>query len=326
MDEQQTAKLHDKRASVVFYEERYSRGYLEEWPADKKQRIAELLKSAELPESGEALDFGCGNGVLTEVIRRALPAGWTTTGTDVSAVAIQNARARYPLCRFSQADDDHLQGKQFDFLFTHHVIEHVYDLRQVFAEMSAFLKSQATMLHILPCGNEGSFEHRICRLRKDGINPRLENRFFFEDEGHVRRLKTTELGSLLETGGFRMTAEYYANQYHGAIDWITKSPLEFISRFTDASSAVDERSARELRHWRHRLLIGWAGRYPAMVVDTKLQMRRRSLRDWCLLALGLPLYPFTKSVDRYLTRRGQKEWESRKREANGSEMYLLFKR
>src|SRR5437667_11616586 len=116
MDEQRTAALYDKRASVDFYEERYTQGYLDEWPAYKKRRIAEFVRSAELPESGEALDFGCGNGILTEVVRQALPVGWTTCGTDISQVAIQNARGRYPDCSFFPADDDHLRGKKFDFL------------------------------------------------------------------------------------------------------------------------------------------------------------------------------------------------------------------
>ena len=56
MEEQRTAKLYDKCASVDFYEERYLQGYLDEWPADRKRRITEFVRSAQLPESGEALD------------------------------------------------------------------------------------------------------------------------------------------------------------------------------------------------------------------------------------------------------------------------------
>jgi hypothetical protein len=72
--------------------------------------------------------------------------------------------------------------------------------------MSNYLKAAASaMLHILPCGNEGSFEHNVCLLRKDGINPELEGRFFFEDEGHVRRLTTEQLSALCAKMGFVLT-------------------------------------------------------------------------------------------------------------------------
>ncbi len=52
--------------------------------------------------------------------------------------------------------------------------------------MDGYLKPESSMLHFMPCGNEGSYEYNVCLLRSDGINTELENRFFFEDEGHVR--------------------------------------------------------------------------------------------------------------------------------------------
>jgi SAM-dependent methyltransferase len=118
MDGQRTADLYNKHASVDFNEERFAKGYLDEWPTERKRRIFELVRSAELTEAGQALDFGCGNGVLTEVVRQALPATWSACGADISAVAIQNARSRYPQCSFFPANDDQLRSKKFDFLFT----------------------------------------------------------------------------------------------------------------------------------------------------------------------------------------------------------------
>src|SRR5574340_1305298 len=196
MHPQKTSQLYDRQAAVDFYQERYAQGYMDEWAIEKKQRVFETIRSLELPDVGEARDFGCGNGVFTEVMRQALPSGWKVYGTDISAIAVEHASKRYPGCIFYEPDDKELIGKGFDFIFTHHVLEHVYDLAHVLDEMHAFLRDKAAILHILPCGNEGSFEHGICLLRKDGINPELENRFFFEDEGHVRRLSTDQLSKL----------------------------------------------------------------------------------------------------------------------------------
>jgi 2-polyprenyl-3-methyl-5-hydroxy-6-metoxy-1,4-benzoquinol methylase len=191
--------LHDKESSEHHYDEKYthqagflSQEYMVEWKDEKKERIADLLSKLNLPPTGEALDFGCGSGVLTEVIRRALP-GYQVYGTDLSQAAVDKARERYPRCTFFHGDDARYNKKKFDFLFTHHVLEHVYDLQEVAGEIAHYLKPDAVMLHILPCGNEGSLEYNLCLLRKDGVNPQKGGVFFFEDEDHVRRIKTDDI-------------------------------------------------------------------------------------------------------------------------------------
>ena len=86
--------------------------------------------------------------------------------------------------------------------------------------MNKYLKSNSSMLHFLPCGNEGSFEYTICLLRKDGINTELDNRFFFEDEGHIRRLTSDEFCKLCKTKGFKLNKEFYNDERIGHCDWI----------------------------------------------------------------------------------------------------------
>lgn len=327
MKQQKASRLYDRHTSVAFYEERYTQGYMHDWPTEKKQRILEVLSSLDLPTRGEALDFGCGNGVLTDVIRQALPPEWKVYGTDISAVAIENAKKRYPTCTFFVANDKHFSDKRFDFLFTHHVLEHVFNLHQTLSEVSSYLKAAASaMLHILPCGNEGSFEHNVCLLRKDGINSELEGRFFFEDEGHVRRLTTEQLSALCMKMGFVLTQQYYSNQYFGAINWITQSGPSFLRMFTDTSQALDKEAESELKKLRYQLLGIWALRYPVAFVESRLRKVNRSMRDYIFLIMGLPMYVFTKPVDTYIKVKVLKEWETRKMERNGSEMYLFFKR
>lgn len=323
---QDTSLLYDQDAAVDFYEERYAQGYMDEWPVERKQRIVEVIRSLDLPEAGEAIDFGCGNGVLTNVMRQALPRGWKVYGTDISTIAVENARERYPECVFFATGDSEFTGRKFDFLFTHHVLEHVFDLSHTLEEMDRFLKDKAAVLHILPCGNEGSFEHGICLLRKDGINPQLENRFFFEDEGHVRRLSTEQLSKPYREKEFSLAREYYSNQYYGAVNWITQAEPGFVRSLTDPSSAADAEAKSKLRRLRYKLCLARTLRYPAVVVDSRLRKRSWTARDYLFLALGLPLYLFTKPMDSYLKGKALEEWQTRKTERNGSEMYLCFKR
>ena len=134
--------------AVVFYQDRYAHGYMDDWSIEKKHRILEVIRSFDLPDIGEALDFGCGNGVFADVIKQALPAGWKVYGTDISEIAVENAKKRYPGCVFFVADDREFINKRFDFLFTHHVLEHVYNLPQVLEDINDYMKEESAVLHI----------------------------------------------------------------------------------------------------------------------------------------------------------------------------------
>lgn len=314
-----TGELYDKKKSVEFYEARYESGYMDEWPPERKRRLIGIIAGLGLPEHGDALDFGCGQGVLTDVVRQALP-GWNIVGTDLSAKAVAIARERYPLCTFVETVD-----RKFDLLFTHHVLEHVFDLDEVLDEMDACLKPQAAMLHILPCGNAGSFEHKVCLLRHDGINEKLEGRFFFEDEGHVRRLTTQRLAALCRARGFGLEQQYYANQHDGAIEWITNSNPRFVLTFTDPANARDDGARDELLGLRRRLAFIAAARFPARLWREVIGGRRKPKHLLAAL-LSAPLLPFSWLVDRHWKRRAAAEWEQRRAEPAGSAMTLFFRR
>ncbi|PYQ36213.1 MAG: hypothetical protein DMF57_00825 [Acidobacteria bacterium] len=323
--EKQNAALLNKDGSAAFYDARYSGHYMEEWPEAAKARVFEVIRTQNLPNVGQALDFGCGSGVMTEVLRQALGSGWTVFGCDVSSVAISKAAELYPHCTFFQTDDPAHSGQRFDFLFTHHVLEHVYDLRSTVGEINSRMKPASSMLHILPCGNEGSFEQRIASMRSDGIDPRSGNRFFFEDEGHVRRLTSDDLAGAFSTVGFRVASEFFRNQYHGAIDWISSSPRSVIRAFLDLSTARED-ARSELERIRWMILLTWLLRYPSVVFETHLRRRRKNLRDFLLLAATIPLYPFSKPAAWYLQSKANHEWHLRRTERNGSEMFVFLKR
>jgi SAM-dependent methyltransferase len=321
----------DKNESIRLYDDMYLQGYMHDWPIQKKQRVFNIITALDLPEKGRALDYGCGNGVLSNVIKQALPE-WEVFGVDISPVAIENAKKRFPECTFLVFGDTPPKEQNFDFLFTHHVFEHVQDSFETWQEINSYMKEGSRMLHILPCGNEGSFEHTISLLKTNGIDGKMGNRFFFEDESHLRRLSTAEMSSFASKYCFRLVKDYYANQYYGALDWITSDGSvdwatcgrpKFILKITSADNARDGRSAAKLKLLRIRLLFLTSFR---LSVEWFKQERNRS--NWNLLSFALAtlLYPFSRSVDSYLKHKAQSEWENKKTQKNGSEMYLYFER
>lgn len=317
--------LRQRQRAEAFYEDRYQHGYMDEWLPEKKRRVLEVIRELPLAATGDALDFGCGNGVLTEIVREALP-GWNIYGTDISRTAIDNARRRFPDCAFFTADDPAFADRRFDFAFSHHVFEHVFDLREVFEQLDDRLKASASMLHILPCGNPGSFEHSVCVLRKDGIDPELENRFFFEDEGHVRRLTTEQFAGLCRERGFELDQAFYSNQYHGALDWITDSDDAFLRMFTDTGEAVDDQARRELEGIRKKLLRIAARRRPAKRVRKLLHRPAMRFKHVLRLGLALPMFLAFYPFDRHYRRKAREEWETRRQDPQGSEMVLYLRR
>jgi SAM-dependent methyltransferase len=325
------SQLTEKLTSQNFYQERYRGGYMVDfWPVEKKRRISEVIKSLHLPETGRALDFGCGDGTITQVVRQALPPGWTVYGIDISTAAIERAREHYPDCVFLLAEDRVPDDKAFDILFTHHVLEHVYNLAVIVEELENYMRPTCMMLHILPCGNAGSLEQQICLMRKDGINPSLGNRFFFEEPGHIRRLNTEQMRDLFSAKGFKLTKEYYENHFFGAIDWITRTGPGFVWKLTDASLAVDLAGRRTLEKLRYVLLPISMLRGLTLGVESRLSARNKTLRNYIFLFCTLGVYFLAKPVcyliDFVFKKKVEQEWQSNKTERNGSAMYLIFAR
>lgn len=318
-------ELYQKEEAIDFYENRYKVGYMDEWPVEKKQRVFEILRSLPLPETGEALDYGCGNGVFTDLLRQALPK-WKIYGSDISQNAVTNAITRFPECTFFVSDNDQKSEKKFDFLFSHHVLEHVFDIEKAMSEINDYLKPQASIMHILPCGNEDSFEYNLCKLRVDGFNASMENRFFFEDEGHVRRLTTQRASDLIKVHGFTLEKEYYSNQYHGAVKWITQLTATFIKEFANPEKAINEEAKNKLAKLRSKLLfLAKLQRPYALYKDIKAIKNKQPKHYIALLAYMIPSlisYPITAMINA----KAKKEWDLNKEAKNGSEMYIFYTR
>ena len=113
MQDYNTKELSDSRISAEFYEERYQEGYMEDWPEEKKSLVSEFIKQLIPGNAGTALDFGCGNGVFSEVLKKVLP-GWEIWGCDISESALTNARKRCPNCKFGTLEQIQNQNIKFE--------------------------------------------------------------------------------------------------------------------------------------------------------------------------------------------------------------------
>ena len=317
--------LHDKETAVEFYEDRYEQGYMEEWDDLKKNKVKEVLLELKLPPNGKALDFGCGNGVFTRILKDTLP-GWNVFGVEISSIAVQNARKRIPGCTFFEAGEGDNYKGQFDFLFSHHVIEHVPDISEIFEVINGYLKPQSSQLHILPCANKGSYEYEISVLSKNGIDHKKENRFFYEEPGHLRRLTSDEFTAYEKKIGFDLKKEFYSNQEYGAINWITKSSPRFVKKLTDANDALDNESLKKIKKLRKKLLPLTYLQFPySKYLEIKNKWRKK-LSDHAKLAILFLPAMISKPFYSYWDKKAAEEWQKNKTQKNGSEMFLFFTR
>lgn len=316
--------LLSRETSKHFYEDRYRQGYMGHWSAFEKSRLLELISKLKLPEKGTALDFGCGRGIFTQVIKQALP-HWEVYGCDISTPAIEYAKKHFAGITFFVLGDEQFKSVKADFLHSHHVLEHTFDLKVTATEMNDFLNEHATMLHSLPCGHRGSLEYELASLVKNGIR-KNNGTYFFEDPAHLRRLSAGQTDELFTENGFRRLHSYYANQYYGAIRWLSESSLSQVLQITDINNAIDKESARRLFKWRCNLLFTWFC-FVATSGFSKLDKGSNYQLKRILRFLATILcFPVSLPVRLFIDYKARQEWKHHSDRENGSDMFLIYKR
>ena len=311
------------RFGADYYDRRFKAGYMQDWPPEKVRRVQRFVEGLGLPSSGTALDFGCGAGLFTSALVAALP-GWKVTGVDITPSALDAARRREPRAEY-QLLDRGLTPAAFDLIFTHHVLEHVPDIAATAGDLAAAAKPAATMVHILPCGNAGSLEHRVCTWRRDGFIPDADGSFFFEEEGHLRRLTTDQLVGLWAAYGFRSRLVAFSNHRYGAIHWLTDQNLSDVLRFADPSAGIDRAASRRLWFLRARLATVWAMRRPLKILKYKRAAGISGARDVVVAGAALVLFPVGWLADRISSGLANREWR-KGQDRPGSEMYVVLER
>lgn len=314
-----------------YYDTRYLTGYMDAWDTPKIRMVSEIIGNLKIPDGAKVLDFGCGTGVFTHLLKGLLPR-CDVRGADISETAVNSATQRHPDIRFFPITTTNLAplAGSFDVVFTHHVLEHVFDLEAFARQLVPLLKPTATMIHILPCANPHSFEYEICALYPDGIDKSRGNRFFCEDPGHLRRMATDDVCRLFQPFSFKLKDSFYSNQFWGALRWVSETNPTFIREFLDARRASTQKG-RVLLYYRLCSALFWL-RFPArmnfrqkFVPGTKVSLHAR-LRSTALGLLGLALFLPSLVFDRLIIVLSEAEWKKRKKQPNGSEMALIFGR
>lgn len=98
------------------------------------------------------VDFGCGNGEIISEMYKINPNA-RYIGVDVSETAIAAAQERFKEVEFLKIVDGGqipIKDETADFIFTSEVIEHIYDTKNAFEEVSRILKPNGKILLTTP--------------------------------------------------------------------------------------------------------------------------------------------------------------------------------
>lgn len=304
-----------------FYEQRYADNYMAEC------HYLELLKvSSTLDEVGEingaVLDYGCGQGRWAGLLAQKFPNA-KINGIDISANAIEKAKAANPKHNFKVFDGKKapFADASFDLVFTFHVLEHVPDIKGTVSDIARLVKKGGRLCVIFPCGNDNSFEERVVRMIKGGMQTTADGgkRFFYEDEGHLRRMKSEEIIALFEKCGLSLHKEYYSNQYIGAVEWISRTSFSFIRDFFNSAKPVSTFAWMKLMILKLIFLV-------LVLRGQPFNFSNKSFLGKIMLSLFLPAKIPLVFIGKVLERLSYLEWRYFRKARNGSEQFLIFRR
>ncbi len=314
--------------AAQYYDERHERGWMHAWPNYKKNRIFKLIRELAPQMQARVLEFGCGEGVFAAAVKAACPT-LEVHGCDISGTGIAKARRRCPAVEFHwlSPDGSGVPPGQFDVIYSHHVLEHVQDLDDALAFTSRLLKPGGKVMHVIPCGNQGSIEFRLSSAVKNGIG--RGGLFALDDISHVRRLTTAELEQACRPAGLVLRKAFYANQFWGGLDYLTGiyhgTILEWLRTLRSGSWW---RSMRLFCMLAALLIASLVRNGPGYALTTV--GHRRTTWKRILFAAAAPfalaLYPVSRLFSLLLEGARNLEWRFGKTRPNASEAYLIFEK
>jgi SAM-dependent methyltransferase len=314
--------------AAQYYDERHARGWMDFWPKDKRERIIGLLRDAAGERTVRVLEYGCGVGVFANSLKTAMP-HWEVHGCDISPVAISRARERCPGVTFHLLTGDSADPPlgTYDLIYTHHVLEHVASVSEALSQMTRSLEPGGKMLHVAPCSNPDSLEYRLSNLHRKGID--FSGCLFCDDSSHARRLNSGELIEACRERGLALTEAFFANQFWGGIDYLTGEYHWTLLGWLNPARGVT--LLARIKLFAAALALGGLcllRQGPRLTFGSLRKTTSAGKRLlWCaLVPITLLLSPLSLAVDKTLTRMKKGEWNRKKRQPNGSEMYLIFEK
>jgi len=112
----------------------------------EKTSLASMFLDGERP--GRVLDVGCGDGGF---LNRMRSRGWSVDGLDFDIQAIESAKAKYQMnLRHGDIKSPNFLSDSFDAITLNHVIEHVPNPLEVFAESFRILRPGGKLVMATP--------------------------------------------------------------------------------------------------------------------------------------------------------------------------------
>jgi SAM-dependent methyltransferase len=134
----------DLDSQRVYYDERWARmTHANPLQAGRAAAVLDGMRRIGRP-SPRILDLGCGTGWLTAILGQFGP----TTGVDLSPLAIEQAKKRFPELEFLAGSlfDVPLPRGAFDIVVTCQVVEHVEDQRRFVDLLADLLRPDGHLL------------------------------------------------------------------------------------------------------------------------------------------------------------------------------------
>lgn len=212
------ADMQDK----AFYDARYRGSYRDELSTYEVARWAALAHAIPRAMRGRhverVLDYGCGSGLHVPLWHRIF-AEKQLHFCDLSTVGLEKLAAKYPehASRVHAVTDNvaAVESESVDVVVSVEVMEHVLDLDAYLRDIHRVLRPGGSFIWTTPCANSLSIEH-IYAVATRQIDPtdNGSRRWRWEDPGHVRRLKSSEIAASLAAVGFaQVTFRYRAHLF-----------------------------------------------------------------------------------------------------------------
>jgi len=195
------------------YYERYWKGNHEEEgiatspPIWKEEELRRVIGVAEPYCQGHVLDLGCGEGTFTFHLNK-LDKIKKITGTDISQIAISQAKKKYPGVEFITVAATTLPfpKESFDFIAMVELVEHILDIKQMLTEVNRVLKPGGYILVTTTDFN---------LLKKVIIATFFWEKYFYPTNPHIRFFTKQTLKESLNKTGFEIFKYKWNGSYAG---------------------------------------------------------------------------------------------------------------
>lgn len=176
----------------------YTQKTLDEQHEVAKQNFTAINKF--MPNKGEMLDFGMGNGTYAQYARDL---GWQVSGYDVDCATTQELAKKMSMdIRCGDFDSLDWGDKKFDLIYAHHVVEHLKDPTARLKSFHKILKDDGFLYIGVP--NISAWGSKVkFFLEKSGLKKSRVGKYY-DTEHHVLYFNPDSLRYLLEQSGYKV--------------------------------------------------------------------------------------------------------------------------